>query len=122
MGVIGVVLLVFFVIVCVFLVLLVLIQDNGENGMGGLLGGRGTTAFGSHSGNVLTKATFIFAALFFVLTISLALINKKPKIASDLVPVTSVETENKESTETSTEWWEESKETTETQVESEIAE
>ena len=79
MGTIGVVLLVIFIIVCVLLVLLVSIQDDGENGMGGLLGGRGTAAFGSHSASVLTKATAVLVAMFFILTVALALVNKKPK-------------------------------------------
>ena len=87
MGTIGVVLLVFFVIVCLLLVLLVSIQDDGENGMG-LLGGRGTAAFGSHSGSVLTKTTFVLVFLFFALSLGLALVNKKPKIEKDLVPTT----------------------------------
>jgi preprotein translocase subunit SecG len=79
MGTIGIVLLVFFIIICVLLVLLVCVQSDNEDGMGGLLGGRGTAAFGSHSASVLTKATAVMVALFFVLTLSLALVNKKPK-------------------------------------------
>lgn len=79
MGTIGVVLLVVFIIVCVLLVLLVAIQGDEENGMGGLLGGRGTAAFGAHSASVLTKATAVLAAMFFILTVALALVNKKPK-------------------------------------------
>lgn len=77
MNTLGIVLLVFFIIVSVLLILLVIIQDDGENGMGGLLGGRGTAAFGSHSASVLTKATGVFAFLFFCLALSLAYINKK---------------------------------------------
>ncbi len=79
MGTIGVVLLVVFIIVCVLLVLLVSIQGDEENGMGGLLGGRGTAAFGAHSASVLTKATAVLVALFFIITVALALVNKKPK-------------------------------------------
>ena len=79
MGTIGIVLLVVFIIVCVLLVLLVAIQCDEENGMGGLLGGRGTAAFGAHSASVLTKATAVLAAMFFILTVALALVNKKPK-------------------------------------------
>ena len=79
MGTIGIVLLVFFIIVCVLLVLLVAIQGDEENGMGGLLGGRGTAAFGAHSASVLTKATAVLVSLFFIITVALALVNKKPK-------------------------------------------
>lgn len=106
MGTIGLVLLVFFVIVCLLLVLLVSIQDDGENGMG-LLGGRGTAAFGSHSASVLTKTTFVLVFLFFALSLGLALVNKKPKIADELVPATVESTEAAtESTESN--WWAES--------------
>ena len=88
MSTIGIVLLVFFIIVCVLLVLLVSIQSDNEDGMGGLLGGRGTAAFGSHSASVLTKATGVLVFLFFVLTLSLALVNKKPKTSNiiDSIP------------------------------------
>ena len=106
MGTIGVVLLVFFVIVCLLLVLLVSIQDDGENGMG-LLGGRGTAAFGSHSGSVLTKTTFVLVFLFFALSFGLALVNKKPKLDKDLVP-TAVESTDAASETSTSEWWAES--------------
>ena len=103
MGTLGVVLLVAFVIVCFLLVLLVSIQDDGENGMGGLLGGRGTAAFGAHSASILTKTTFVFVVLFFGLSLGLALINKKPAVAKDLVEPTAAEATSEEST--SAEWW-----------------
>ena len=106
MGTIGVVLLVFFVIVCLLLVLLVSIQDDGENGMG-LLGGRGTAAFGSHSGSVLTKTTFVLVFLFFALSLGLALVNKKPKLDKDLVPA-SVEATDTASESAASDWWTES--------------
>ena len=105
MGTIGVVLLVVFVIVCLLLILLVSIQDDGENGMG-LLGGRGTAAFGSHSASVLTKTTFVLVFLFFALSLGLALVNRKPKIANDLVPTAVEATET--ATETANDWWAES--------------
>lgn len=75
MGVIGVILLVAFVIICVLLVILVLLQ-NEEGGLGGLLGGSNTTTFGSRTGNVLTKTTYILVTLFFITVLALALINK----------------------------------------------
>lgn len=82
MGVIGIILLVAFVIICILLVCLVLIQNEGGNGMGGLLGGGNSTAFGSRSGNVLTKTTYILVTLFFVATFVLAFINKAPSVHS----------------------------------------
>ena len=107
MGTIGVVLLVIFIIVCVLLVLLVSIQDDGENGMGGLLGGRGTAAFGSHSASVLTKATAVLVTLFFVLTIALALVNKKPKTDKFVNSIPEEEIATPSSTDSGN-WWDES--------------
>ncbi|EID85577.1 protein translocase, SecG subunit [Treponema sp. JC4] len=104
MGTLGVVLLVAFVIVCFLLVLLVSIQDDGENGMGGLLGGRGTAAFGAHSASILTKTTFVFVVLFFGLSLGLALINKKPSVAKDLVEPAAVEATADDSA-ANAEWW-----------------
>lgn len=111
MGVIGTVLLVCFVIVSLLLVLLVSVQDDGENGMGGLMGGRGTTAFGSHSASVLTKTTMVFVVLFFALSIGLALVNKAPKVKGDLVPTEEIEAES--ATENSSQWWQSAESTDE---------
>ena len=105
MNVISTVLFVAFVAVCVFIIALVLVQDDGQSGMGGLLGGRGTAAFGSHSASVLTKATAVFVALFFVIALALAIMNKKPKVSSDMsdtssrIENTSAETESVENSE-----------------------
>lgn len=77
MGAISIVLLVAFVIVCVFLVLLVLVQDQDNSGMGGMLGGGNSAAFGAHSASVLTKATGVFVALFFIVVFALAFANRK---------------------------------------------
>ena len=109
MGTIGIVLLVFFIIICVLLVLLVSIQSDNEDGMGGLLGGRGTAAFGSHSASVLTKATGVLVVLFFVLTLSLALVNKKPKTDKfvDSIPEEEVKDEASAS---GANWWEDTAE------------
>ncbi len=114
MGTIGIILLVAFIIVCVLLVLLVLVQDDGSSGMGGLLGGRGTAAFGSHSASVLTRATFVLVVLFFVLAFSLALLNKRPRLQNDLMPVVTEEGAAGASpagAESGSEWWKSADET-----------
>ena len=80
MGVIGIILLIAFVIICVLLVGLVLIQNEEGGGMGGLLGGGNSIAFGSRSGNVLTKTTYTFVALFFLTSFGLAFLNKAPEV------------------------------------------
>jgi preprotein translocase subunit SecG len=78
MTIIGTVLLVVFVIICVLLVSIVLIQSEEGAGMGGLFGGAGTQAFGSRSGNVITRTTYILVTLFFIASFGLAFINKAP--------------------------------------------
>ena len=111
MGTIGIVLLVFFIIVCVLLVLLVAIQGDEENGMGGLLGGRGTAAFGAHSASVLTKATAVLVTLFFILTVALALVNKKPKTDKFVNSIS--EEEIAEPSTDGANWWDETSEAAE---------
>src|SRR5512138_2516562 len=63
---------------CLALILLVLIQlPKKEAGAGVAFGGAATDAlFGAGSGNVLTKITKYAAALFFVLALLLALLQK----------------------------------------------
>jgi preprotein translocase subunit SecG len=78
MGVLSVVLLVFFVITAVILILLVLVQNEEGDGLGGIFGGGANTAFGSRSGNVLTRATSVLGALFLVISLGLALLSRTP--------------------------------------------
>jgi preprotein translocase subunit SecG len=76
MDILGIVLLVIFLITAILLIVLVLMQDEQGEGLGGLFGGGSTTAFGSRSGNVLTKFTGILGAIFLVCSFGLAWINK----------------------------------------------
>ncbi|MDR2370486.1 MAG: preprotein translocase subunit SecG [Treponema sp.] len=78
MGVLSIVLLVFFVIVAVLLVLIVLIQNEEGDSLGGIFAGGSSSAFGSRSGNILTRTTSILGALFLVLSLALALSNRIP--------------------------------------------
>jgi preprotein translocase subunit SecG len=78
MGILSGVLLVVFIIVAILLVLLVLVQDEEGDSLGGVFAGGSSSAFGSRSGNVLTKATSIIGGLFLVLSFGLALLNKTP--------------------------------------------
>ncbi|GHU22312.1 hypothetical protein FACS1894164_04420 [Spirochaetia bacterium] len=78
MSVLSGVLLVLFIIVSILLVLLVLVQNEEGDSLGGIFAGGSSSAFGSRSGNVLTRATSILGALFFVLSFSLALANRTP--------------------------------------------
>jgi len=78
MGILSVVLLVFFVITAVLLVLLVLIQNEEGDSLGGIFAGGSGSAFGSRSGNVLTRATSVLGALFLVISLGLALLSRTP--------------------------------------------
>jgi len=76
MGILGILLLVVFIITAVLLVLLVLVQNEEGDSLGGIFAGGSGSAFGSRSGNVLTKATSILGALFLVLSLGMALLNR----------------------------------------------
>ena len=78
MGILSVVLLVFFVIIAVLLILLVLLQNEEGDSLGGIFAGGSSSAFGSRSGNVLTRATSILGTLFLVISLGLALLNRTP--------------------------------------------
>ena len=78
MSILSIVLLVFFVIVAVLLILLVLIQNEEGDSLGGIFAGGSGSAFGSRSGNVLTKATTVLGALFLIISLGLALLNRTP--------------------------------------------
>jgi preprotein translocase subunit SecG len=78
MGILSIVLLVFFIIIAVLLILLVLIQTEDGNHLGGLFAGGSDSAFGSRSGNVLTRATTVLGALFLIVSLGLALLSRTP--------------------------------------------
>jgi preprotein translocase subunit SecG len=78
MTILSTVLLVFFIIVAILLVLLVLIQTEEGDSLGGIFAGGSNSAFGSRSGNVLTRATTVLGALFLVISLGLALLNRTP--------------------------------------------
>ena len=105
MGAIRVILLVAFIIACALLILIILVQDDGSSGMGGLLGGRGTTAFGSHSANILTRTTFVLVVLFFAFALALALLNKRPRLEQNLAPAETVQPSTPPADTQSNNWW-----------------
>jgi preprotein translocase subunit SecG len=104
MGVLSIVLLVFFVIAAILLILLVLIQNEEGDSLGGIFAGGSSSAFGSRSGNVLTRTTSILGAIFLVLSLGLALINRTPG-------GTGVESAGRQlSADVDTTWWQEDEE------------
>ena len=76
-----------------------LLQNEEGDSLGGLFSGGSNSAFGSKSSNVLTRATYVVVALFFVTTFLLALITKTPSDSG------LSEEAMKKQTETSTDWW-----------------
>ena len=76
MSILGILLLAVFVITAVLLILLVLVQNEEGDSLGGIFAGGSASAFGSRSGNVLTKATSILGALFLILSLGMALLNR----------------------------------------------
>ena len=80
MGILSVVLLVFFVIIAVLLILLVLVQNEEGDSLGGIFAGGSGSAFGSRSGNVLTRATTVLGALFLIISLGLALLSRTPGV------------------------------------------
>lgn len=78
MGILTVVLLVFFIIIAVLLILLVLVQNEEGDSLGGIFAGGSGSAFGSRSGNVLTRASSVLGALFLVVSLGLALLSRTP--------------------------------------------
>ncbi|MCF7945020.1 MAG: preprotein translocase subunit SecG, partial [Spirochaetia bacterium] len=119
MGVLGIVFFVLFIIISIFLIFLVVIQNENAQGLGGIFGGTSDTTFGSNSGNILTKITYIAAGAFLVLSFVFALMNRTPEDSGLLAdaqnqqltenqewwnePAESEDTENNESTEEDTE-------------------
>ena len=78
MTILSTVLLVFFVIIAIMLILLVLVQNEEGDSLGGIFAGGSGSAFGSRSGNVLTRATTLLGTLFLVISLGLALLNRTP--------------------------------------------
>lgn len=61
------------------LILIVLMQSAKGGGLGGAFGGVTETAFGSRAGTFLTRLTTIFAILFMITSLTLAVLSSKKK-------------------------------------------
>jgi preprotein translocase subunit SecG len=79
MSVLNTILLVLFVIVAILLILLVLVQNEEGDSLGGVFAGGGGSAFGSRSGNILTRTSSVLGGLFLVLAFVMALLTRSPQ-------------------------------------------
>lgn len=87
-------LVVIYVFVCLLMILLVLMQRPKQEGLGAAFGANTTDQlFGARTTNVLQKGTVYMAVLFFVLTLTLAILVQKKNQVSSLAkaPVTTEE-------------------------------
>ncbi len=75
----------FHVIVSALLVVLILLQPGKSGGMGAVFGGGSSTSvFGGRGATtILSKGTGILAALFFVLSIAIAMTGSERSVTSD---------------------------------------
>lgn len=76
MAVLSVILLVLFVIVSLALIFIVAIQSEDNTGLGGVFGGNSDSAFGGQTNKVINKITAWLLAIFVVLAVLTALMNK----------------------------------------------
>jgi preprotein translocase subunit SecG len=104
MALLGIVLLVLLVISAVLLILIVLVQDEQGEGVAGFFSGASTTAFGSRTGNVLTRFTTVLAAAFLFCCLALAWVNR----SGDVGNVVGKAREKALATEATAQWWVES--------------
>jgi preprotein translocase subunit SecG len=84
MGLLSIVLLIIFAIAALLMILVIMLQDDQGEGIGGLFGGGSSSAFGSRSGNILTRFTSILGAIFIVGAFALAWLNRTPE-SSDIL-------------------------------------
>ena len=99
MAIIGGILLVIFIISAILLIIIVMLQDEQGEGLGGIFGGGSSSAFGSRSGNILTKTTSIIAAVFLFSSFGLTWVNRTPE-KGDVLGVA-----REQASDSNTEWW-----------------
>lgn len=68
---------VLFFIIAMLLVAVVLLQSGGSGGIGFIGGGGSQSAFGTKTGNVMTKLTTTLAALFLIVSFILGYLNAR---------------------------------------------
>lgn len=97
-------LLILFVIVCLLMSLLILMQRPKQEGLGAAFGGGVTDqVFGARTTNVLQKGTVYLGSLFFILSLSLAILIGKQSQAKSLLEPEKEEVVEEKTTEGETE-------------------
>ena len=97
-------LLVVFVIICLLMALLILMQRPKQEGLGAAFGGGVTDqVFGARTTNVLQKGTVYLGSLFFILSLTLAILkgkqNEQKSLLEDKKPAVEEVSEEKPVTE-----------------------
>lgn len=83
------------VIIALLLICLILVQQSKDSGFGSAFGGLGDSVFGAQTGSHLARLTVIFASLFLILTLSLAIITGHRKAPKSVVELESKKIEEK---------------------------
>jgi preprotein translocase subunit SecG len=68
---------VLFFVIALLLIAVVLLQSGGSGGIGFIGGGGTQSAFGTKTGNVMTKVTTTLAALFLIVSFVLGYLNSR---------------------------------------------
>lgn len=91
--------LIIFIISSVLLILIVMVQKEGTDSIGAMFGDNSAQQYGRRSGNILTRITTVFGALFMILAFMLAWVNRSPESTSLEQAIRAQERENQ------VEWW-----------------
>jgi preprotein translocase subunit SecG len=73
------------VIIALLLICLILVQQSKDSGFGSAFGGLGESVFGAQTGGHLARLTVIFASLFLIITLSLAIMTGHRKAPRSVV-------------------------------------
>jgi preprotein translocase subunit SecG len=85
------------VVIALLLICLILVQQSKDSGFGSAFGGLGESVFGAQTGSHLAKLTVVFASLFLILTLALAIITGHRKAPKSIVELEAAKTEAKAS-------------------------
>ncbi len=84
------------IVVSLLLIALILVQQPKSGGFGSTFGGLGESVFGAHAIGHMTKLTVIFTTIFFVLTLTLAIVISHMPTKASVVSTTKVEIDTPE--------------------------